>query len=433
MMQMETFLSRYNLRLGLEDLKRETDGFIADMHRGLQGSGSSMAMLPTYIQWAELPKDNRKTVVVDAGGTNLRVATVEFSPNGPKIGSFEKYPMLGTQGTIDAQALFDGLAQYIAPVAKDSSQIGICFSYPSDVQPNRDARIMYFNKEVDVTGAEGMLLGENLQKSLAKLGVTGEKSVVVINDTVATLLGARACNPPGVEYGGYIGLILGTGLNTCYMESNKNIAKIPSLLETPGHTIINIESGGYNGLPQNDIDKAFMARTAFPHKQQLEKMASGAYQSGLLLDYLKAAANEGCFSPSCSEKLLALQTLSAIDVGLFCTAPYGDSLLASTCNGQPDASAIYLLMDAFFDRVGMIAATNLCGILRQLGAAAQDPSRPVCISAEGTTFYKAPLLRSKLDYYMSAYAWRELGIYYRFTQVEDSTLLGTAVAALQGN
>ena len=50
--------------------------------------------------------------------------------------------------------------------------------------------------------------------------------------------------------------------------------------------------------------------------------------------------------------------------------------------------------------------------------------------AEGTTFYKAPLLRPKLAYYLDTFLRGELGFACEIVKADDATLIGSAVAAL---
>ncbi len=72
---------------------------------------------------------------------------------------------------------------------------------------------------------------------------------------------------------------------------------------------------------------------------------------------------------------------------------------------------------------------NFAAILTQTGAG-HDPAHPVCIVAEGTTFYKAALLRPKLEQYLTSFLRGELRFHCELTQAEDATLIGSAAAAL---
>ncbi len=92
---------------------------------------------------------------------------------------------------------------------------------------------------------EGQLIGKNLLESLGTPG----KKIVLLNDTVATLLAGKSSSI-GRSYDSFIGFILGTGTNTCYIEKNRNILKNNELNQERSQ-IINIESGDF-GRPPTD-------------------------------------------------------------------------------------------------------------------------------------------------------------------------------------
>ena len=52
--------------------------FLEEMEKGLKGGDSSLAMLPTYIETGRQIPRNNPVIVMDAGGTNFRTATVFF-------------------------------------------------------------------------------------------------------------------------------------------------------------------------------------------------------------------------------------------------------------------------------------------------------------------------------------------------------------------
>ena len=138
------------------------------------------------------------------------------------------------------------------------------------------------------------LLGKT---SLNTLG-TPEKQIVLLNDTVATLLAGKSASI-GRSYDSFIGYILGTGTNTCYIEKNQNILKNKQLNQERSQ-IINIESGDFARPPRTDLDILFDGTTTNPGSYKFEKMFSGGYFGGLALFILKAAADEGVFSEEVS-------------------------------------------------------------------------------------------------------------------------------------
>ena len=97
-----------------------------------------------------------------------------------------------------------------------------------------------------------------------------EKQIVLLNDTVATLLAGKSASF-GKDYDSFIGFILGTGTNTCYIESNRNIGKVKNL-DPAKSQIINIESGNFRKVPQTDLDIIFDNTTVNPGDYKFEKM-----------------------------------------------------------------------------------------------------------------------------------------------------------------
>ena len=103
----------------------------------------------------------------------------------------------------------------------------------------------------------------------------GGGSIAVVNDTVATLLAAKATEGDRT-YSSYLGFILGTGTNTAYVERNANIMKVPGL-DPAGSMIINSESGAFDKIEQSQFDRAMDARQTDPGHAPFEKMIAGGY------------------------------------------------------------------------------------------------------------------------------------------------------------
>ncbi len=118
------------------------------------------------------------------------------------------------------------------------------------------------------------MVGENLIRALSAMGIKGNKNIVILNDTVATLLAGKGSFDR--EFGGFIGFILGTGTNCCYVEKNSNIKKKKDLDMSKGQ-IINTESGGFGRCQRGKIDLLLDKTTLDPGIHTFEKMISGAY------------------------------------------------------------------------------------------------------------------------------------------------------------
>lgn len=418
------------------DLSADTSHFISEMQEGLAGRPQSLKMICTYIAAdGEIPADE-PVIVVDAGGTNFRTALVVFDRDRkPSVSYSRTYPMPGTQGEIGRGEFFRAIAEYIKPIIRLSSRIGFCFSYPTAITPERDGALIKFTKEVRVRDMEGILVGAGLKSELQDEGITDGKHIVLLNDSVATLL-AGAAAMPGRRFSSYIGFILGTGTNTCYVEKNSSISGHPGLAGKPGSTIINIESCGYGGLQRGEFDLRVDRASGEPGAQQLEKMISGFYIGKVLLAMLHQAAAEELFTPEAAGRISRLSVLTAKDIDDFCLYPSSDGTVLGRCINGADPGAdeqnqltLYDLADALFERAARITAVTLAAAVRQSGQGT-NPCYPVLITAEGTAFYKAKLFRGKLDYYVSSFLNRELGLYCEFARVEDATLIGTAIAGL---
>jgi len=111
---------------------------LAEMERGLRGPGSCLPMIPAYIYPVSRTTPGKTVIALDAGGTNLRAALVQFDENGKAVvGESRKAPMPGTKGPLGADAFFDEIAAVTAPLIEMAGDkvtgIGFCFSYPMEI------------------------------------------------------------------------------------------------------------------------------------------------------------------------------------------------------------------------------------------------------------------------------------------------------------
>lgn len=426
------FFKQYGMDPADIDIGRECGAFLDEMRRGLGGKASSLKMIPTYVTACREIPVGEPVIAIDAGGTNFRVGVVRFDAKGePSIEDYSAHPMPGTKSRISRETFFSEIAGYLAPVIGKAEKIGFCFSYPTDMLPNGDGRLIRFCKEVQADGVEGELIGKGLLDALEEAGQKRRRSVMLLNDTVATLLGGQAARAHR-KYGSYVGFILGTGTNTCYIERNAEIKKLKDI-DPSGSMVVNIESGAYGLAPRGRIDEEFDAGTTNPGEHKFEKMISGGYFGELALAALKKAAFEDLLSDGCADKISSLCEMSAKDANEFIGDPYGENLLSACCPadeaGARDRTAIFHLLDLLFERAAKLVAVNLSAVICKSGAG-QDPALPVCVAAEGTMFHKSKAFRNKLEYYIKDYLVDGLGLYCEFIEAENSTLLGTAIAGL---
>ncbi len=424
------FLNHYQMGHQTIDIEECCQGFLAEMRLGLNGQ-SSLAMLPTYIEAeGQLPPAER-VIVIDAGGTNLRVATIYFDHQGEAvIENFSKYPMPGSRAEVGKAEFFNTIAGYVKEIADCCTKIGFCFSYPMDMLPNRDGKLIRFSKQIQAPEVVGELIGANLQTALEAAGCKTPHQIVLLNDTVAALLAGKT----GLHersFDSYVGFIFGTGINACYIEQNVNIGKCSSLNPQKAQ-IINTEVGGYLQAPAGQLDRVFDQTTVDPGKFTYEKMVSGRYLGGVCYQTMLQAVRDGLFTPAVAVRLQAFSDLSAVDVNHFLVNPgsaqhpLGAALSAGT---DGDRSRLYLILDNLVERAAKLAAANLGAMVLQSDKGTA-PDHPVCISADGTTFYQLRGLRFRTEHYLYEFLTEQQGRYFEIVNIDNAPLIGAAIAGL---
>ena len=412
------------------DMDECCDAFIEEMHRGLAGKNSSLAMIPTFIEVGKDIPTGKCVIVLDAGGTNFRVATVRFDTSDkPIIEDFVQKSMPGLNKETGKEDFFRTIVGYMASVVGASDNIGFCFSYPTEILPNKDGRLIRFCKEVRAKEVEGQLIGRNLITAVEAAGHKSAKRVVILNDTVATLL-AGVSTSGKRAFDDYIGFILGTGSNCCYIESNRNITKRADL-DLAREQIINIESGSFGKAPRGTIDLQLDESTLDPGKSTFEKMFSGAYLGALCLKTLQEASKRGLFSKIVAEKLLGTEELGTKDVNDFMRCPQGDNILAvsSSQGTEQDRATVWYLLDGLIERAAKLVAALLSSVVLKTNKG-RNPCVPICITAEGTTFYELKSLKTKIECYLKCFLQEKHNRYVEIVSVENATLIGAAIAGL---
>ena len=423
----EEFLAE-NGFVAAADIDRQAliGAFVSEMEKGLKGEPSSLMMIPTFVGVNGKVKPGETAAVLDAGGTNFRGAVVSIPP---KIEDKQNQPMPGTKGEVDKETFYAAFANEVKRVLPKatSKKIGWCFSYPAEATRELDAKLVRWTKNIQAPAIVGDYVGREL---LARLG-GGE--IAIVNDTVATLLAAKATEGDRV-YSSYIGSILGTGTNAAYVEKNSNIAKLGDA-DSDGSMIINAESGGFNKIQTSAFDKAADAKTGNPGMQVFEKLIAGAFLGGVGLEIYKAAAKAGLFSAKAAQQIAGFGSLETMDFDNFCAGyrkPGRDNVLDSVFSDPDDARMAKRLGVPVFERAAVLTAVHLAAFVIKSGEG-NDPSAPVAINADGSTYYKTRAIpfdetvRRELDDMLV----RRRNIHYAITpQVDDAPMVGAAIAAL---
>ena len=400
--------------------------FVSEMDKGLAGKPSSLPMIPSYIGVDGKVPQGAKAAVLDAGGTNFRSGVVTIPP---KVEERVNQPMPGVKSEVGVDEFYSAFANEVRRVKPLATvdKIGFCFSYPADATADLDARLIRWTKGIKAPAIVGQFVGKEL---LSRLG--GGK-IAIVNDTVATLLAAKATEGDR-EYSSYLGFILGTGTNTAYVERNENILKL-SGLDPAGKMIINAESGSFSKIARSRFDLAMDAKTQTPGSNPFEKMIAGAYLGTIGLEIFKAAAKEAFFSKGAVGRLSGLSTLETIDLDNFVAGfrkAGRENPLDAIFADAIDARLARRLALPGFERAAVLTAIHLAAFVIKTGEGI-SASSPVAINADGSTWYKtksvpfADLVRRELDDILV----KRRNIHYEITpQVEDAPMVGAGIAAM---
>ena len=416
-----------------------------DMERGLRGQHSSLPMIPAYISPLSGIIPGKTVIALDAGGTNLRSALVKFDESGKAVVEKSlKALMPGTSGQISANAFFDEIAAIVAPLIEEAEDkiegIGFCFSYAMDITEEADGILLAFSKEVDVPEVIGKAIGAGLRDALVRRNIKPPERIVLLNDTVSTLLSGLSELPAhgglrrgedryGIEAGPVVGCILGTGYNTAYPETN-----IPKInFNSPANPqIVVCESGNFKHRYQGVLDIEYDSTTKAPGAYTMEKAASGAYLGPISFLFLKQAVKDGIFSFARSDEFLSWPFLQTKDLNAFMHEPLARQGPIGELFGLDERDALtsfVYLTSLVTERGAIISAAVLAAAVEKAGAGF-DPFVPVRVAVEGTTYMIYKGMRKAMESHLHVMLNRRKPLSYCISPVEQASLLGAAVAAL---
>ncbi|MBN2544561.1 MAG: hexokinase [Spirochaetes bacterium] len=420
--KVERFLKKYNLHHSLINIDHYSNLFIKEMKKGLLQKRSSLKMLPTFINTKEKIQSGQKIIVIDAGGTNLRIALVEFNKSFiPDVTYLKNFKMPGYKKEISSHDFFKMLKYYLKPIENLSGKIGFCFSYPTESNSDKDGKVISFSKEISINGLKGNYLGNTLNSYFKH-----KKKIIVLNDTVAALLSGLIYKEK--KYDSYIGFILGTGTNCGYIGDYYNVKNRINYTQQ----VINIESGNFNKIKRGMIDIELDNNTDNPNSYTLEKMISGQYLGSLINSALKYAVHQNLFDKNSGYKLLKIDNISTKELSDFLDNPFSsENILSASLDKKDDDNRVtlFLLIDNFIERAAKISAFILSAVSIYLNKG-KNPIKPICFVCEGTTFNKLNNLKFKTNFYLKNYLEHNKKIFFDIININNATLIGSAVAAL---
>ena len=378
------------------------------MEEGLNKNNAEIQCIPTFI----LPKATDvkgKALVLDLGGTNYRVAIVDFSTEKPIIypnNGWKKDMSIMKSPGYTREELFKELADLIVEIKREEEMpIGYCFSYPTESIPGGDARLLRWTKGVDIREMVGQFVGKSLLDYLNEKNKIRFTGVKVLNDTIASLFAGLTDK----SYDAYIGLIVGTGTNMATFIPSDKITKLDPECHVQGLIPVNLESGNFYPPFLTAVDDTVDATSDSLGKQRFEKAVSGMY----LGDILKAA-----FPLEEFEEKFDARKLTAI-------------------MNYPDIHKdIYVQVAHWiYNRSAQLVAASLAGLIALLKSYNRDIHR-VCLIAEGSLFWSESrkdknyniLVMEKLQELLRELELEDVEVH--INSMDNANLIGTGIAAL---
>lgn len=378
------------------------------MEEGLNKNNAEIQCIPTFI----LPKATDvkgKALVLDLGGTNYRVAIVDFSTEKPIIypnNGWKKDMSIMKSPGYTREELFKELADLIVEIKREEEMpIGYCFSYPTESIPGGDARLLRWTKGVDIREMVGQFVGKPLLDYLNEKNKIRFTGVKVLNDTIASLFAGLTDK----SYDAYIGLIVGTGTNMATFIPSDKITKLDPECHVQGLIPVNLESGNFYPPFLTAVDDTVDATSDSLGKQRFEKAVSGMY----LGDILKAA-----FPLEEFEEKFDARKLTAI-------------------MNYPDIHKdIYVQVAHWiYNRSAQLVAASLAGLIALLKSYNRDIHR-VCLIAEGSLFWSESrkdknyniLVMEKLQELLRELELEDVEVH--INSMDNANLIGTGIAAL---
>ena len=172
--KIQAFLKENGFAPTREDRMEVMRAFEGEAAAAIAGAPSSLRMIDSCISFSSVaPVTSAPVVVVDAGGTNLRVAAVRFSTDGTVFSNLRRSRMPGTDGTVSADAFHAAIAAEVDAVRALEpavAGIGYCFSYECRSLPDGDAELVAWSKQVSAPEVIGQRVGAELVRRLGMPG-----------------------------------------------------------------------------------------------------------------------------------------------------------------------------------------------------------------------------------------------------------------------
>lgn len=395
-------------KLDNEQLKEIASSFREKVEEGLNIEGAEIQCIPTFIT-PKATEVKGKALVLDLGGTNYRVAIVDFSKKEPAIhpnnGWKKDMSVMKTPG-YTREELFKELADLIVSIKREEEMpIGYCFSYPTESVPGGDAKLLRWTKGVDIPKMIGQYIGKPLLDYLNKKNTIKFTGIKVLNDTIASLFAGLTDK----SYDAYIGLIVGTGTNMATFIPADKIKKLNPADHVQGFIPVNLESGNFHPPFLTAVDDTVDATSDSMGKQRFEKAVSGMYLGNILKAAFPLDEFEEKFD---AQKLTAIMNYPDIHKDIYVNVAHW-----------------------IYSRSAQLVAASLTGLILLLKSYNKEIHK-ICLIAEGSLFWSKSrkgmdynlLVMEKLQELLGEFGLQDVEVH--INSMDNANLIGTGIAAL---
>lgn len=434
---------------------------------------SPLTMLPNYSIHAT-GHEHGQFLVVDLGGSTLRVALISILPEDPAqprpraerivVETSRKWLVDNTNKVVD-QRFFAWACDRIAEVVPEAVRAspngitaGITWLFSLKSTAYNLANILHMAKGYTVAPE---IYGQDLRRILEDTLWTNHRLRVnvqsIVNDSLAVFAAGSFLDDTTK-----LALVLGTGLNVCCQLPASDRIVRSKLLDNEAHVLFNTELSLFGssllGACTNKYDAAIDRRFAAPPAfvthmevdpadgsifQPFELLAAGRYLPELVRLVLVDMAAEGEIFAA-QKNLAALQTPYTGITGQFlCCVAQGLDSAAVACQVEEllqwapgtvlpsDVSRLRLLVDSVVQRSAFIVAVALVAFLKLLHAHNVPFTLDVVtIGYVGLVMEYFHGLRSMTtDFVNSCSDVQAMGVRIKLERVTESSLVGAAIAA----
>ncbi|KAK6023192.1 Hexokinase, partial [Ostertagia ostertagi] len=253
----------------------------AEMKAGLASvDGSSIAMLPSYVPALPDGSEEGKYVAIDLSGKNLRIMLLTLNGTGREPAAVNNnyiVPNHVMKGTGDQLFTFivNCLQRFLQEfgLVEANLPIGFVFSYPCELLSIRSARLLWWTKGFDIKDC--------LRKDVVQL----LEEALEMNMAIGQLAAA------GHKYGPEctIGVVIGYGCNSSYLEKTSRITKFDAKAKGYKHpnmvVVTEWEEFGSKGELDSvltQFDKEIDAASVHQGKQIIDKLTGALYLGDLV-------------------------------------------------------------------------------------------------------------------------------------------------------